>query len=65
MGLSARLVVAATAIEALKGAADLMVAGAQAQQTRAAFEQLAQAAGTTGNALMTAMRKASGGEIPI
>ena len=55
--------VAATAIEALKGAADLTVAGAQAQQTRAAFEQLAQAAGTTGNALMTAMRKASGGEI--
>lgn len=63
MGIVGPAAVAATAIEALKGAADLTVAGAQAQQTRAAFEQLAQAAGTTGNALMTAMRKASGGEI--
>lgn len=63
MGIVGPAAVAATAIEALKGAADLTVAGAQAQQTRGAFEQLAQAAGTTGNALMTAMRKASGGEI--
>lgn len=63
MGIVGPAAVAATAIEALKGAADLTVAGAQAQQTRAAFDQLAAAAGTTGNALMTAMRKASGGEI--
>ena len=58
MGIVGPAAVAATAIEALKGAADLTVAGAQAQQTRAAFDQLAKAAGTTRNPLMTARRKA-------
>lgn len=54
---------ATAAIGALKGAADLTVAGASAQQTRQAFDQLAKSAGTTGDALMTALRSASGGEI--
>lgn len=54
---------ATAAIGALKGTADLTVAGASAQQTRMAFDQLAKSAGTTGDALMTALRSASGGEI--
>ncbi len=54
---------ATVALGALKGAADLTMAGASAQQTRGAFDQLAKAAGTTGAALMTALRSASGGEI--
>ena len=62
-GIVGPAAVATAAIGALKGAADLTVAGASAQQTRMAFEQLARSAGTTGDALMTALRSASGGEI--
>lgn len=62
-GIVGPAAVATAAIGALKGAADLTVAGASAQQTRMAFEQLAKSAGTTGDALMTALRSASGGEI--
>lgn len=54
---------ATAAIGALKSTADLTVAGASAQQTRAAFDQLAKSAGTTGDALLAALRKASAGEI--
>lgn len=54
---------ATAAIGVLKGAADLTIAGASAQQTRASFDQLAKSAGTTGAALLTALRSASGGEI--
>jgi hypothetical protein len=42
---------------------DLAQAGAQAQLVEGRFNSLAQSAGTTGDALMTALRAASGGEI--
>ena len=54
---------ATAAIGALKSTADLTVAGASAKQTRAAFDQLAKSAGTTGDTLLAALRKASAGEI--
>lgn len=52
-----------TAMAALKGAVDLAGAAEQAGRVETSFNRLATAAGTTGSALMTALRSASGGEI--
>ena len=52
-----------TAMAALKGAVDLAGAAEQAGRVEGSFNKLAVAAGTTGSALMTALRSASGGEI--
>lgn len=46
-----------------KVAVDLSVAGANADLVRQRFDSLAVAAGTSGEAMLTALRKASGGEI--
>lgn len=46
-----------------KVAIDLSVAGANADLVRQRFDGLAESAGTTGNALLAALQKASGGEI--
>lgn len=55
--------VVTTAIAGIKGAADLAVVGANADLVRQRFDQLAASAGTTGQALLGALRSASGGEI--
>jgi hypothetical protein len=47
----------------VQGTADLTLLGAQADLTRHQFESLAQAAGTSGQALLDALKEASGGEI--
>jgi len=54
---------ATAAIAAIKGGFDLAQVGAQAEQTRIRFDQLAQQAGTTGDAMLAALRKASAGTI--
>lgn len=51
------------AAQILQGAVALTQAGAQAEQVRTRFDALASAAHTTGDALLTALRAASGGEI--
>lgn len=51
------------AIGLVKVGTDLAVAGANADLVRERFDQLAVSAGTTGEALITALRAASGGEI--
>lgn len=55
--------IATTALAALKGAYDLAQLGAQAQLVETRFDGLAVAAGTTGDALIKALRAGSGGEI--
>jgi hypothetical protein len=51
------------AVMAFKGIYDIAQLGAQAQLVRTRFDSLAASAGTTGDALMKALRSASGGEI--
>lgn len=52
-----------TAMEAIKTGAELVQLGSQANQTRQAFDGLASSAGTTGDALLKALRSASAGTI--
>jgi hypothetical protein len=47
----------------IRGAVDLARVGAEAQQTSIRFEQLAKQAGTTGDAMLNALRQASAGTI--
>jgi hypothetical protein len=51
------------AVMAFKGVYDIAQLGAQAQLVNTRFQSLAQSAGTTGDALMKALRAGSGGEI--
>jgi hypothetical protein len=55
--------IAAASIAAVGKAGELAQLGAQAQLVETRFNSLAQSAGTTGDAILTALRKASGGEI--
>lgn len=55
--------VVTTAIAGIKAAGDLAVVGANAALVRDRFDDLAVSAGTTGAALLNALRAASGGEI--
>lgn len=52
-----------SAIAVISKGAELAQVGAQAEQTSARFEQLAQQAHTTGDAMLAALRQASGGTI--
>ena len=54
---------ATAALGAFKGAADLAVAGENINKVQRGFDELAESAGTSGNAILEALRKASGGEI--
>lgn len=63
MGVVGPAAAVGTAITAIKGAADLAVVGANADLVAQRFDKLAQVANTTGEALLGALRKASGGEI--
>lgn len=63
MGIVGPAAIAGTAIAAIKKAGDLAMVGEQAGKVEASFNQLAATAGTTGDALLGALRKASGGEI--
>jgi len=54
---------AAAAIKSIQVGVDLAQVGAQAEQTRIRFDQLAAQAGTTGDAMLAALRKSSGGTI--
>lgn len=62
-GAAAQLGIALALPQLVQGAAELAQTGAQAQLVEIRFNQLATAAGTTGQALITALRSASGGEI--
>lgn len=63
MGILGPAAAAGVALQALSQTGALIQLGAQAQQTQLRFEGLATAAGTTGDALLTAMRSASAGTI--
>lgn len=62
-GVAGQLGVALALPAAAAGAAQLARQGATADLVRVRFEQLAQTSGTTGQALLSALRAASGGEI--
>lgn len=62
-GIAGQLGVALALPAAAAGAAQLARQGATADLVRVRFEQLATTAGTTGQALLSALRAASGGEI--
>jgi hypothetical protein len=63
MGIIGPAAAAGVALQALSQTGALIQLGAQAQQTQLRFEGLATAAGTTGEALLGAMRSASAGTI--
>lgn len=63
LGVVGPAAAATAAITALKGAIDLTVAGENINRVDRSFQNLAQQAGTSGNAILAALRKASGGEI--
>ena len=63
MGIVGPAAIAGTAIAAIGKGLELAQAGAEAGKVEGAFNRLAKQAGTTGDALMAAMRSASGGEI--
>jgi hypothetical protein len=63
MGMVGPAAAATAAIGAVAVAADWTQLGAQAQIVEMRFNTLAEAAGTTGDAMMRALRAASGGEI--
>lgn len=63
LGILGPAALVATAIGAISQVGDLIKLGAQADQTRQRFDGLAKSAGTTGEALLTALRSASAGTI--
>lgn len=63
MGIVGPAAAAGVAIGALSKAGELIQLGAQAEQTRARFNQLAAQAHTTGDAMMVSLRQMSGGTI--
>jgi hypothetical protein len=63
IGIVGPAAAAAVAIRGLQSAGELIQLGAQANQTRQAFNGLAQQAGTTGDTILNALRKASAGTI--
>lgn len=62
-GMIGPAAIAAVGVAAVQGAGDLATMGAQAELVRQRFDQLAAASGTTGTAMLAALRAASGGEI--
>ena len=63
MGIVGPAAIAGTAIAAIGKGLELAQAGAEAGKVEGAFNRLAKQAGTTGDALLKALRSASGGEI--
>jgi len=63
LGIVGPAALAGVAIGALLKTGELIKLGAQAEQTRVRFDQLAKQAGTTGEAMLAALREASSGTI--
>jgi hypothetical protein len=63
LGIVGPAALAGGALAALKTAADLTVAGETTNRIARSFAALSQQAGTTGDVMIAALRKASGGEI--
>lgn len=63
LGIVGPAAAATATIAALKGALDLTVAGENVNRVERGFQNLARQAGQSGDAILSALRKASGGEI--